>query len=123
MVMSDSNRIDAVLKSPEGEIVLMISEHRNWRLYSEMKEQLRQKIKNYIGFINSDEYRKVSSSHGAKKVKIILMTAHEPTEEIKQDLTKYEQATGVKIEYQIIPSPSWLLNLTPRDIEELDKDS
>jgi len=101
MVMSDSNKIDAVLKSPEGEIVLMISEHRDWRIHSEMREQLRQKISTYIKFINSNKYR---SRFGIKKAKIILMTNHEPTEKINQDLTKYERATGVKIEYKTMPT-------------------
>jgi hypothetical protein len=101
MVMSDPNRIDAILKSPEGEIVLMISEHRDWRIYSEMREQLRQKISNYIKYINSDGYR---SHFGITTAKIILMTNYEPTQEIKQDLMRYEQARGIKIEYQTMPT-------------------
>ncbi len=100
MVMSEPNRIDAILKSPEGEIVLMISEHRDWRIHSEMGEQLRQKISNYVKFINGDEYR---SRFGIKKAKILLMTNHEPTEKIKQDLMRYERATGVEIEYRTMP--------------------
>lgn len=96
-MMSETNRIDAVLKSPEGEIVLMISEHRDWRIYSEMREQLRQKISTYIKFINSDRYR---GRFGMTTAKIILMTNSEPTNEIKQDLIRYEQARGIKIEYR-----------------------
>jgi translation elongation factor EF-1beta len=96
--MSEPNRIDAILKSPQGEIVLMISEHRDWKIQSEMKEQLRQKISTYVKYIRSDEYKK---QFGILNVKILLMTNVEPTENIKQDIQRYEQATGIKIEYQV----------------------
>ena len=98
MVMSEPNRIDAILKSPQGEIVLMISEHRDWKVYPEMREQLRQKISTYVKYIRTDEYKK---QFGILNAKILLMTNVEPTENIKQDINRYQQATGIKIECQV----------------------
>ena len=98
MPLSETDRIDIVAKSPQGEIVLAMTAAGDWNNDSSMTGDLVKKLRTYHSFIKSEEFKQ---QHGNSPVYIQIMTNCELSPEADQLVQKVQKTTGIDIKTQV----------------------
>lgn len=93
-MLSEPNRIDFVAQSPEGEIVLAISAHLDWKENPETVKELDRKLRTYVRYIEGGQ---CSEQYGNSPVSIQIMTAHPLSPEAERLVQKVENASGINV--------------------------
>lgn len=84
MSVSELDKIDFTLKSDDGSITLVISDHLDWSEVDEHLHQLQEKINVYIGFIEGGELHRQFPEAKGKVVKIAVYGLHDLVPEAYQ---------------------------------------
>lgn len=99
MTLSETTKLDIVAESKQGEIILAISAAQNWKKNPSMVKDLEKKLRNYIHYIESDQY---TQKHGDSPVIIDIMTAHKLSPEAIQLVDKVHKASGIDIKITVM---------------------
>jgi hypothetical protein len=98
-MLSEANRIDFVAESPQGEIVLAISAHLDWKQHPKTVKQLDKKLQNYVRYIEGGQY---SEQYGNAPVFIQIMTAYPLSPQAEKLVQKVQNATGIDIKVEVM---------------------
>jgi hypothetical protein len=92
-MLSETNRIDIIAQSPEGEIILVITAAEDWSDEHAL-ELLSDKIDTYVSFIKDPQFQ---DEYGSATAYIELVAMHEPTSQVQELLDAASAATGIRI--------------------------
>ncbi len=90
MSIDQTNVIDAISKSPKGEIVLTISDHHPWDNTWHL-QLLQDKINAYLQFIEGGQIPKGYITSAGKEIIIDTVFRHQPTKEVISFLTNAKE--------------------------------
>jgi hypothetical protein len=100
MSINQTDTIDIISTSPEGNVVLTISDHHPWDETWHL-QLLQDKINAYLQFIESGQIVEDYPAAAEKEVIIEIALKYEPTDEATTFLRKVKEAlTGVGIGFQ-----------------------
>jgi hypothetical protein len=98
-MLSETSRIDIVAQSPDGKIVLAISAHEDWSENPHTLDQLDEKLKNYVHFIEGGQYQ---DQFGNAPVFIEIMTAYPLSPKAEKLVKRVSRSTGIEIKTQVM---------------------
>jgi len=104
-MMSDPSRIDIIVNGDETcKLMLVMTEHRKWDEDPNMAKQFFEKARTYLGWVQSEGFRKEHPGIETKNVVIELACKHEPSEEVITLMGRMNEATegksGVRFRYR-----------------------
>ena len=99
MTLSETEKLDIVAKSKQGEIVLVISAFQDWNADPDMLKDLDKKLQNYISYIESDKY---TEEYGNSPVFIEIVSVHQFSPEAIKLAEKVQMASGVDVKTTVM---------------------
>ena len=83
MTLGETKKIDIITKDKEGRIVLVINDFGEIKKPEERFQKLIAKLKSYVNFVLSEDFRKSYPNTEAKDVIIKVICKEKPTAEMK----------------------------------------
>lgn len=99
MTLSETERIDFIAKSKEGEFLLAISAHLDWNKNPKTVKDLEKKLRNYIHYIEGGQF---AEEYGNSPVHIEIMTAYELSPEAEQLVDRVQRTSGIAIKATVM---------------------
>jgi len=84
MPLEDPNTIDIITKPKNGKMELIITDSGTTTDPNERLQRLIAKLKSYVGYFMSDEFKEEYPDIKPKNVAIKVVCRNEPTEQMKQ---------------------------------------
>ena len=105
LALEDPNTLDIVLKPKDGKLTLIITDAGLTIDSQERLNKLITKLKSYVGYIVSNEFKKEYSDIKPKDVIIKVVCKNEPTEQMKQ-ITRImphgDKENMIQVEFEVI---------------------
>ncbi|MCB2214422.1 hypothetical protein KQH50_03390 [bacterium] len=104
-MLSETTKLDIVAQAPDGGIVLAISAHEDWSKNPYTLDQLDEKLRNYVYFIDGGQYE---DQFGDKPVSIQIMTAYPLSRAAEKLVKRVSRSTGIEIKTEVMgvmPNP------------------
>jgi hypothetical protein len=98
-MLSETTKLDIVAQAPDGKIVLAISAHEDWSKNPHTLDQLDEKLRNYIYFIEDGQYE---DQFGDKPVFIQIMTAYPLSPAAEKLVKRVSRSTGIEIKAEVM---------------------
>jgi hypothetical protein len=112
VALEDSDTVDLITESGEGEIVLVMSEVRPWDGSRERLEQLAAKVETYLAFVESGQLVEQHPEAEGRPLHIRLDTLERPDAEAANALTQIERMLAERsIRFVVEPYPDELVGL------------
>ena len=107
-MLEESDRIDMAIPTPDGKLLLVITDSGMTADPDERFGLLLAKLGTYVGYVVSEEFSKSHPQHKPTDAVIRIMCAQPPSEKMKgltQVMPSGRKDLAIPVEFQVFPRP------------------